>query len=132
MIQVIATSEPNKNVLIVKAPETIQQQIEKILLVLDSPTNNKELYIRKINYISATDLSTIISNIIRYKNGTGICVGDNNTNKLVILEEKEKLKDLLYVINKIDQKSNMANSSFIIKLKNAKADQISNLLGGIK
>ena len=132
MIQIIATSEPNKNVLIVKAPETIQQQIEKILLVLDSPTNNKELYIRKINYISATDLSTIISNIIRYKNGTGICVGDTNTNKLIILEEKEKLKDLMYVINKIDQKSNMANSSFIIKLKNAKADQISNLLGGIK
>ena len=132
MIQVIATSEPNKNVLIVKAPETIQQQIEKILLVLDSPTNNKELYIRKINYISATDLSTIISNIIRYKNGTGICVGDTNTNKLIILEEKEKLKDLMYVINKIDQKSNMANSSFIIKLKNAKADQISNLLGEIK
>ena len=132
MIQVIATSEPNKNVLIVKAPETIQQQIEKILLVLDSPTNNKELYIRKINYILATDLSTIISNIIRYKNGTGICVGDTNTNKLIILEEKEKLKDLMYVINKIDQKSNMANSSFIIKLKNAKADQISNLLGGIK
>lgn len=132
MIQVIATSEPDKNVLIVKAPEQIQKQIEKILLVLDSPTNNKELYIKKINYIPASDLAIVISNIIRYKNSTGICVGDYNTNKLVIVEEKEKLKDLLYIINKIDQKTNITNSSFIIKLKNAKADQISKLLGELK
>jgi hypothetical protein len=77
-------------------------------------------------------LATIVNNILRYKNSSGVCVGEGKTNKIVLLEDENKIKDLVDVINKIDQKSNLSNPSFIIKLKNAKSDNIANLLGGLK
>lgn len=132
MIQVIATSDETKNILVVKAPEEIQSQIKKMIEILDSPTTSKKLYIKKIQYLSATDLATIINNILKYKNSSGVCVGENKTNKLVLLEDENKIKDLIDVIIKIDQKSNLSNPSFIIKLKNAKSNNIANLLGGLK
>lgn len=132
MIQVIATSDETKNILVVKAPEEIQSQIKKMIEILDSPTTAKKLYIKKIQYLSATDLATIVNNILRYKNSSGVCVGEGKTNKIVLLEDENKIKDLVDVINKIDQKSNLSNPSFIIKLKNAKSDNIANLLGGLK
>jgi type II secretory pathway component GspD/PulD (secretin) len=132
MIQVIATYEESKNILIVKAPENIQEQVKKILLVLDSPTNKKELYISKMNYIPAQDLATIITNIIRYKNLNGICVGDIKTNKIVLLEEKENLSRLIKIIKDLDKEYNQKHPSFIIKMKNAKSDNIASLLGQIK
>lgn len=133
-IQVKATSLEEKNMLVVKAPESIQKQIEKMLEIIDKPNNNKELTIVKINYIPATDIANIIQNIIRYKNKTnpGISIGDNKTNKIIILESKENLKDFMDIILKLDTKPNQANPIFITKLKNANSTQLSNLLNQIK
>lgn len=133
-IQVKATSLEEKNILVVKAPESIQKQIEKMLEIIDKPNNNKELTIVKLNYISATDIATIIQNIIGYKNKTnpGIAIGDNKTNKIIILETKENLKDFMDIILKLDNKSNQTNSIFITKLKNANSTQLSNLLNQIR
>lgn len=133
-IQVKATAHEQGNQLIVRAPEEIQKQIEKMLEVLDKPNNRKTLYIRKINYISANDLSIIIQNIIKYKNkpNPGVAISDSRTNKLILLEEPENMADLQNIIEKLDTKTNQAQPVFIIKLKNAKADNIQNLLNQIK
>lgn len=134
MIQIIATSEPNKNILIVKAPEEIQKQIKNMLLILDKPNNNKSLNIQKINYISAVDMAAIVQNIIRYKNNQnpGIAIGDNRTNKIIILENPKIIKDLLEVVKKLDIQKNQFQPAYIIKLKNAKADTIQSLINQIK
>lgn len=133
-IQVKATSLEEKNMLVVKAPESIQKQIEKMLEIIDKPNNNKELTIVKLNYIPANDTAIILQNIINYKNknNPGMSIGDNKTNKIIILESKENLKDFMDIILKLDTKPNQANPIFITKLKNANSTQLSNLLNQIK
>lgn len=133
-IQVKATSLEEKNILVVRAPESIQKQIEKMLEIIDKPNNNKELIIIKLNYIPANDTATILQNIINYKNknNPGMSIGDAKTNKLIILESKENIKDLNLIVSKLDTKYNQANPIFITKLKNANSTQLSNLLNQIK
>ena len=133
-IQVKATSLEEKNILVVRAPESILKQIEKMLEIIDKPNNNKELIIIKLNYIPANDTATILQNIINYKNknNPGMSIGDAKTNKLIILESKENIKDLNLIVSKLDTKYNQANPIFITKLKNANSTQLSNLLNQIK
>ena len=49
-----------------------------------------------------------------------------------ILEEKENLPNLIKTIKDLDKEYNQKHPSFIIKLKNAKSDNIASLLGQIK
>ena len=120
--------------LIVRAPESIQIQIQKILEVIDNPKNTKSLEIIKLNYLPASDVSLIIQNVInyKYKNNTGISIGEPKTNKLIILEEPKNLIELKNIIKDLDNKSISSNNVVLNKLKNAKADQIGNILNQIK
>ena len=132
--QVNATSYEPSNMLIVRAPESIQIQIQKILEVIDNPKNTKSLEIIKLNYLPASDVSLIIQNVInyKYKNNPGISIGEPKTNKLIILEEPKNLIELKNIIKNLDNKSISSNNVVLNKLKNAKADQISNILNQIK
>ena len=132
--QVNATSYEPSNVLIVRAPESIQIQIQKILEVIDNPKNTKSLEIIKLNYSSASDVSLIIQNVInyKYKNNPGISIGEPKTNKLIILEEPKNLIELKNIIKDLDNKSISSNNVVLNKLKNAKSDQIGNILNQIK
>ena len=132
--QVNATSYEPSNMLIVRAPESIQIQIQKILDVIDNPKNTKSLEIINLNYLSASDVSLIIQNVInyKYKNNPGISIGEPKTNKLIILEEPKNLIELKNIIKDLDNKSISSNNVVLNKLKNAKADQIGNILNQIK
>lgn len=132
--QVNATSYEPSNMLIVRAPESIQIQIQKILEVIDNPKNTKSLEIIKLNYLPASDVSLIIQNVInyKYKNNPGISIGEPKTNKLIILEEPKNLIELKNIIKDLDNKSISSNNVVLNKLKNAKADQIGNILNQIK
>lgn len=132
--QVNATSYEPSNMLIVRAPESIQIQIQKILEVIDNPKNTKSLEIIKLNYLPASDVSLIIQNVInyKYKNNPGISIGEPKTNKLIILEESKNLIELKNIIKDLDNKSISSNNVVLNKLKNAKADQIGNILNQIK
>lgn len=132
--QINVTSDERTNSLIVRAPDSIQIQIQKILEVIDNPMNTKSVEILKINHIPAQDIAQIIQNVINYKyiNKPGICIGDNKSNKIIILEENKNIIDLKNIVNKLDIKTNQSNNSLIYKLKNAKPDQISNLLNFLK
>lgn len=132
--QVNATSYEPSNALIVRAPENIQQQIQKILEIIDNPKNTKSLEIIKIEFLPATDISSIIQNVINYKSikNPGICIGDNKTNKVIILEENKNIIDIKNIIKQLDKKSNINNNILITKLKNANSSQLANLLNSIK
>lgn len=132
--QVNATSYEPSNMLIVRAPESIQIQIQKILEVIDNPKNTKSLEIIKLNYLPASDVSLIIQNVInyKYKNNPGISIGEPKTNKLIILEEPKNLIELKNIIKDLDNKSISSNNVVLNKLKNAKSDQIGNILNQIK
>ena len=132
--QVKATSDERTNSLIVRAPESIQIQIQKILEVIDNPYNTKSLEITKINHIPAQDLSAIIQNVItyKYKSNPGICLGDNKTNKIIILEEPKNLLELREIISKLDTKIIFNDTILIKKLKNANSSQLSNLINNLR
>ena len=134
-IQVIATSDPITNTLIIKAPDSIQKQIETMLEILDKPNNTKTLYIQKITYIPAQDLAQIIQTVMTFKSqriNTGIAIADAKSNKIIILDEKDNLQNITNIIKKLDSKYNQKNSTVILNLKQAKPDQIANLLNQIK
>lgn len=132
--QVNVTSDERTNSLIVRAPENIQIQIQKILEVIDNPKNTKSLEIVKINHIPAQDLSQILQTFITYKYTTnpGICIGENKTNKIIILEDQKNLLELKAIINKLDVKTNSSDTTIIKKLKNANSTQISNILNSLR
>lgn len=132
--QINATSDERTNSLIVRAPESIQYQIQKILDVIDNPKNTKSLEITKINYISAKELSQILQTIINYKytKNPGICIGDDKTNKIILLEEPKNLIELKVLINKLDVKTNSYDTTLIKKLKNSNPIQITNILNNLR
>lgn len=132
--QINVTSDERTNSLIVRAPESIQIQIQKILEIIDNPKNTKTLTIFKINKIPAVDLATIIQNIMnyKYKEFAGICISENKTNKIILLEEPKNINELSDIIKNLDTNTKYQSNSFIYKLKNAKADQLVNILNSIK
>jgi hypothetical protein len=132
--QITATSDERTNSLIVRAPENIQTQIQKILEVIDNPKNTKTLTIIKIKNIPANDLAIIIQNLItfKFKELAGVCVGENKTNKIILLEEPKNSIEISDIINKIDTNPKYNSNSFIMKLKNSKADKIANIINSIR
>jgi len=132
--QVNVTSDERTNLLIVRAPESIQTQIQKILEVIDNPKNTKTLTIIKIKNIPANDIAMIIQSLLifKYKELAGVCIGENKTNKIILLEETKNSIEVINIINKIDTNPKYNSNSFIMKLKNSKADAIANVLNSIK
>ena len=132
--QINATSDERTNSLIIRAPENIHIQIQKVLEVIDNPKNTKNSISIKINNILATDLSLIIQNLINHKYNTnpGICIGDNKTNKLILIEEPKRLQEITKIINDLDTQPKYFSKVFIAKLKNAKADNLSNIVNSIR
>lgn len=134
LYQINVTSDERTNSLVVRAPESIQKQIASILEIIDNPKNTKNLIVIKLKHIPANDLSNIIQNLItfKYKENPGICLGDNKTNKIILLEEPKRLEELTKIINDIDTQPKYYSSIFVSKLKNAKADTLANLMNSIR
>lgn len=132
--QINVTSDERTNSLIVRAPENIQIQIQKILEVIDNPKNTKVLSIIKIQKIPAVDLAIIINNLLNYKyqEKAGFCIGDIKTNKIIILEEPKNIEKILEIITKLDDSPKYNTNAFILKLKNSKPEIISNIMNSIK
>ena len=68
----------------------------------------------------------------KYKTNPGICLGDNKTNKIIILEETKNLSELKEIISKLDTKIILNDTILVKKLKNANSTQLSNLLNNLR
>ena len=131
--RVVATSDERTNALVVRGPESVHNQIEKILQIIDQPNNTKELSVIKINHVPATDMAAIMQNLIIYRQKTnpGICVADPKTNKIIICEEPKFIKEMEKLVALIDSKPEYKSPAFVLKLKNARNDRLADILNKI-
>lgn len=131
--QITITSDERTNALIVRAPESVQAQIQKILEIIDRPKNTKELAVIKIKHVPATDMAMIIQNLInhRQKNDPGVCVADQKTNKIILCEESKFVKEMGAIIDAMDRKPEYRSPAFVARLKNARSDRLADLVNQI-
>lgn len=124
--QITITSDERTNALIVRAPENVQTQIQKILAIIDQPKNTKELSIIKINHMPAADMAAIVQNLInfRQKSAPGVCVADPKTNKILLCEEPKFIREMEKLIEAMDRKPEYRSPAFVVRLKNARSDQL--------
>jgi type II secretory pathway component GspD/PulD (secretin) len=61
----------------------------------------------------------------------GVVLGDERTNKLIILSDKRTTTNLEKIIKELDKKSNLYDNAMLYKIKNADATLISNLIQSV-
>lgn len=151
MAQVKVSVDERTNTLIVKAPPEIQKQIETLIKELDNPSNgSKDIKVIPLAYAYASDLAPALQNVMNiYKpirintanmaigstnwdsNINGLVLADTRTNQLIVISDKNAINNIEKIAKQLDKKPNEANSAFLIKLKNAKADNVSSILNDI-
>ncbi len=151
MAQIKVSVDERTNTLIVKAPPEIQKQIETLIKELDNPSNgSKDIKVIPLAYAYASDLAPALQNVMNiYKpirintanmaigstnwdsNINGLVLADTRTNQLIIISDKNAILNIEKIAKQLDKKPNEANSAFLTKLKNAKADSLSSMLNEI-
>lgn len=151
MAQIKVSVDERTNTLIVKAPPEIQKQIETLIKELDNPSNgSKDIKVIPLAYAYASDLAPALQNIMNiYKpirintanmaigstnwdsNINGLVLADTRTNQLIVISDKNAIGNIEKIAKQLDKKPNEANGAFLIKLKNAKADNVSSILNEI-
>lgn len=151
MAQIKVSVDERTNTLIVKAPPEIQKQIEAMIKELDNPSNgSKDIKVIPLAYAYASDLAPALQNVMNvYKpirintanlaigstnwdsNLNGLVLADTRTNQLIVISDKNAISNVEKIAKQLDKKPNEANSAFLIKLKNAKADNVSTILNDI-
>lgn len=151
MAQVKVSVDERTNTLIVKAPPEIQKQIEIMIKGLDNPSNgSKDIKVIPLVNAYASDLAPALQNVMNvYKpirvntanlaigsanwdsNLNGLVLADTRTNQLIVISDKNAISNIEKIAKQLDKKPNEANSSFLIKLKNAKADNVSTILNDL-
>lgn len=151
MAQIKVSVDERTNTLIVKAPPEIQKQIETLIKELDNPSNgSKDIKVIPLAYAYASDLAPALQNVMNvYKpiristanlaigstnwdsNINGLVLADTRTNQLIIISDKNAISNIEKIAKQLDKKPNEANSAFLVKLKNAKADSVSSIINDI-
>ena len=151
MAQIKVSVDERTNTLIVKAPPEIQKQIETLIKELDNPSNgSKDIKVIPLAYAYASDLAPALQNVMNFykpirintanmaigstnwdSNINGLVLADTRTNQLIIISDKNAISNIEKIAKQLDKKPNEANSAFLIKLKNAKADNVSSILNDI-
>jgi type II secretory pathway component GspD/PulD (secretin) len=135
--------------LIVSAPKEYHNQIKKLILSLDNPSELPEVRVIPVVYGYSSDLAPIMQNVIRVSkpnkvssgqfgissrfdvDTTGVVLSDDRTNQLIVMSDKLTNANIEKLVRAIDVKSNFKDSAFINKLKNANASDIVNIINSI-
>ena len=144
----MSTDSSGKN-LIVSAPKEYHNQIKKLILSLDNPSELPEVRVIPVVYGYSSDLALIMQNVIRVSKPnkvssgqfgissrfdietTGVVLSDDRTNQLIVMSDKLTNANIEKLVRAIDVKSNFKDSAFINKLKNANASDIVNIINSI-
>jgi len=144
----VSTDSSGKN-LIVSAPKEYHNQIKKLILSLDNPSELPEVRVIPVVYGYSSDLALIMQNVIRVSKPnkvssgqfgissrfdietTGVVLSDDRTNQLIVMSDKLTNANIEKLVRAIDVKSNFKDSAFINKLKNANASDIVNIINSI-
>jgi type II secretory pathway component GspD/PulD (secretin) len=144
----VSSDSSGKN-LIVSAPKEYHNQIKKLILSLDNPSELPEVRVIPVVYGYSSDLALIMQNVIRVSkpnkvssgqfgissrfdiDTTGIVLSDDRTNQLIVISDKLTNTNIEKLVRAIDVKSNFKDSAFITKLKSANASDIVNIINNI-
>lgn len=155
---VLASADDYSNSVIVNAPFREQEQVGLLISQIDRQADQpQQARVFPLQYAVATDVVPLIQNVLtsnaplgrggstvsqtpidqRFggrggRGGTqsvfGTVVADQRTNALIVTATGENLVLVEKVIKELDKPVTFENSSFVITLENAKADQVANLL----
>lgn len=125
-----ASFETYSNILIVYAPAKTQEQVRSMIFALDV---NNQTYsstrVFKLEYVYASELSVIVSNVIRLMDqGNSVTSYDYRTNSLIVTASNDSLVYTQMLIDKLDTKLVFENRTFIVKLKSARSQELANLI----
>lgn len=121
--------ETYSNILIVYAPVKTHELIKSIIPSLDVETLSSKTKLFKLEYGFAAELAPIISNTIRLMDrGNSVVSYDYRTNSLIVTASNDSLAYVGKIIEKLDTKLVMENNRFVIKLKSARSQELSDLI----
>jgi len=133
----VSSDSSGKN-LIVSAPKEYHNQIKKLILSLDNPSELPEVRVIPVVYGYSSDLALIMQNVIRVSkpnkvssgqfgissrfdiDTTGIVLSDDRTNQLIVISDKLTNTNIEKLVRAIDVKY----------LNGAEVDYIINPMGG--
>lgn len=153
-----ASSDDFSNTVIVNAPRTQQRDVESLINEIDKPTEQpQKATVYKLEYANAQELAAVVQNVLtsnaptgrganaqqnvplsqrfqqaaRFGNFSasfGTVVADTRTNSLVVTATEENQALVANVIKELDQNIEFENTTFVFPLRNARADQVSQIL----
>ena len=155
-VQVRASADDFSNSVIVNAPSKNQRDVSDLIAKIDKETDqpqNSRIY--KLVYASATDAAAVLQNVLQANaprgrggattqqqqqnnlpaflrggqtQGTGTVVADTRTNSVVVTAIEENQKIVQQVITELDKPVELASTTFVFPLQNARADEVADLL----
>jgi len=157
--QVRASSDEFSNSVVVNAPRSQQKDVADLITRLDKETDAPQRpVVYKLEYASATDVATSISNVLianapkgrgqsnTQQQGGGGFFGalfgggqanrqqqaqvstDTRTNSIIVTATDDIHALVRQIVGQLDQKIAVESSTFVIPLANARADSVASLL----
>lgn len=153
-----ASSDDYSNTVIVNAPGKTHSQVKDLIDQIDKETDQPlKPRVYKLQYASSDDIAPVIQNVLttnaprgrggagtqnipieqrfqqafRFGNAQaafGTVVSEPRTNSIVVTATEDNQKLIDSVIKELDQEVTIENSTFVVPLANARADQVAQLL----
>jgi Type II secretory pathway, component PulD len=152
-----ASADDFSNSVIVNAPRRELEQVARLIEQIDKQTEQpQQSRVFRLQYAGAAELATVVQNVLvsnapRGRGGFGATTGaqqfqrpgggfaaaaqalgtvvpDVRTNSLVVTTTEENLAVVEKVITELDKEIAFEESSFVLTLENARADEIATLL----
>ncbi|HLO97841.1 MAG TPA: secretin N-terminal domain-containing protein, partial [Fimbriimonas sp.] len=153
-----ASADDYSNSVIVNAPEKEQKEVERVIRTIDKETDQPQVTsVYKLKYATATEIAATVQNVLtnnapRGRGGVtssgtnfqdrfqqaarfgstqaafGTVAADARTNSLVVTATDESQLIVTKVIKDLDTEIAYENTTFVIPLNNAKADDVANLI----
>lgn len=153
-----ASADDYSNSVIVNAPSKDQRQVADLIKQLDKVTDQPlRSKVYKLTYADATDLSTVLQNVLtanapkgrgasnttnnnngfggpfgffnrNNNNSNSQVVADTRTNSVITTTTEENLQTVDRLVKELDTEQKIETSTFVFNLSNAKADNVANLL----
>lgn len=143
-------SQLDDKTFVVRANKDNTKLIDILIKELDNPKPIMNVKVIPLQYAYSLDLQPLLQNIMfslkpnklntselainrsRWdSNQHGMVLADSNTNQVIIISDDKSISQIEKLIKALDTKTELESNELLIKLKNAKADSLANILNSI-
>lgn len=129
-----ASADTYSNVLLINTTNDLQEQARLILVQLDIDRSLPlKTNVLSLKYASGMELAGIIRNVLTQLDKTGkfnVSV-DSRINSLIVSCREDHVENVNKIVSALDQKSDLVDNTIILKLKNAKPENVNQILQSI-